>query len=230
VGFDGGGCPEGGKRATELIPEEWTSHLISTRFSAGLDKTHEHLDEREVRFKLFYGLDHEVSGICHTLHPYDLDDHATHRHLLPKTINIHLSHYMLWAALNVLSETPYTGHLIMEQDVRFEEDWAESLGAVLEFLPDDWDLLYLGSCNCRHFAGPDSLLGGGLYSVPSASCLHAYVVRGKALPVLLERCERVWAPIDLSMHQDRSRRGTRALNSYAVFPRLATQLDTRIPE
>ncbi len=65
---------------------------------------------------------------------------------------------------------------------------------------------------------------------PRASCNHAYVVRGSALPVLLDRCEKVWAPIDLSMHEDRTRFGTRMLKSFAVLPRLATQDNTRIPE
>jgi GR25 family glycosyltransferase involved in LPS biosynthesis len=210
------------------IPRHWSVHLLTTRFSPRAEETKKHLRSKDIEFETFLGLNHEISGVDRTAHAYDMDDHLTNRQLLPKTINIHLSHYMLWAGLSLLSDSDDSCHLVLEEDVRFEHDWSDRLEKALTRLPARWDLFYMGSCNCAGLVTEADHRGDGLYRVPRASCNHAYVVRGSALPVLLERCERVWAPIDLSMHEDRTRFGTRMLKSFAVLPRLATQDNTRI--
>ena len=131
-----------------VIPLHWSVHLLTTRFSPRAEETKKHLRSKDIEFETFLGLNHEISGVDHTAHVYDMDDHLTNRQLLPKTINIHLSHYMLWAGLNMLSDSDDSCHLVLEEDVRFDSDWKERLEKALTRLPARWDLFYMGSCNC----------------------------------------------------------------------------------
>ena len=202
--------------------------MLTTRRNAwAVRETLRHLSDFDVKPKLFYGLDHKTTGVHSTIYSYDMDDHDTDRRLSPKSIHIQLSHYMLWSGLQMLGQDCYA---IFEDDVRFVPGWKERMQEAIKSLPDDWDLLYLGSCNCLDSVSDDDRVGADLFRVDRASCLHAYVVRAKVLPVLLERCERVWAPVDLAMHVDTVPGGSRPIVSYAVLPRLAEQFNQHIPE
>lgn len=183
-------------------------------------KTVEHLKGRGIEPQLFYGFDHEVTGL-RTTWTYELDHPGSGYIIGPKIVHMNLGHYMLW---KVASYLPHDVTVIMEDDVRFEEDWREHFDCGIGHLPDDWDLLFLGSC-CVAQRCDNQVIWGRLCRVKYALCTHAYAVRKKALPVFLEKGAKQWTNVDISMALEMMP----SLNCFAFLPRLAHQLDTFIP-
>jgi len=72
--------------------------------------------------------------------------------------------------------------LIFEDDVELCEDFEVKFNDVINKLPEDWDLLYLGGWNkgvMKHYAD-------GLDVAENVVCMHAYMVRGKFLPIAIQ--------------------------------------------
>lgn len=132
-----------------------------------------------------------------------------------------LSHRALWAALLLL---PDDGFLVLEDDARFVADWHSRFALALRDVPDDWDLLYIGSC-CT--SSGRRLVKGEVYKDARPQCLHAYCVRRKALLPLCELVDEagVRKPIDSALPDFSGR-----LRIYTLIPRLVDQCDTILPE
>jgi GR25 family glycosyltransferase involved in LPS biosynthesis len=168
--------------------------------------------------QVFYGINGEEMGL-RTVHPYEVDHPGSGYLISPKHVGLCLSHHMLWGALSLLPDDHF---LILEDDAEFTPGWRDYLAADLPLLPPSWDLFYIGSCNC---AGAErEFIGGGVYRVRWPMCTHAYMVRRKALPILLERHRRVFAPIDLSMMFQ----CLPGMEVFARLPRLVHQRNTDI--
>lgn len=182
-------------------------------------ETQAHLVREGIYAQPFYGFDYQITGL-ETSWTYELDHPGSGYHIGPKMVSMHLSHYLLW---KVLSYLPHDVTVILEDDVRFLRGWREHFDEGVTHLPDDWDLLYIGSC-CAEERRDIQPVWGRLCKINHALCTHAYVVRKKALSVLLEHGQKVWTNIDLSIalccmpH----------LQCFAFLPRLANQLDTVI--
>lgn len=130
-----------------------------------------------------------------------------------------LSHYMLW---KVLSYMPEDSFWILEDDAEFVPDWSNRYHEAMNHVPSDWDIIFIGSC-CT--AGrPSQNLGGGLFEVKYPMCGHALQIRKKALPVLLEVHQRIWAPLDIAMIYD----SLPKLKVYTILPRIVNQRGTFI--
>lgn len=170
--------------------------------------------------EVFIGLDASVTGIDSTKWPYEIDHPGSNYKISNKNINMVLSYLMLWKTLQAFREDAF---VIVEDDVRFDADWKIHFYEGLTHLPEDWDLLYLGSCCCENRAC-NKLIWGRLYKISYALCTHAFAVRAKALPILLDRCEKIWATIDIAI----ALQCMPQLNCYAFLPRLATQFQTDI--
>lgn len=179
-----------------------------------------HLRERGIWPELFHGIDAEVSGL-ETKWTYELDHPGSGYRIGPKLVNMQLSHYLLW---KVASYLPNDIFVIFEDDVRFEPGWKEHFDIGVTHLPEDWDLIYLGSC-CVEERRDNQVIWGRLAKVSGALCTHAYAVRRKALPVFLDNMMKVWANIDIAIQTDVMPH----LNCFAFVPRLAYQHETVIP-
>jgi len=174
-----------------------------------------------IKAEAFYGLDANITGVNGTKHTYEIDHPGSNYHIGEKHINMHLSYLMLWKVLSYIEGDAF---VLLEDDVRLEPDWKAHFDYSISHLPDDWDMLYLGSC-CSAGRSDKQEVWGRLHRVRYALCTHAYAVRKKALPLILNRCEKVWAGTDIALALDCMPH----LNCYAFLPRLATQLDTNIP-
>ncbi len=163
--------------------------------------------------EFFYGINAVKWGLT-TTHPYEVDHPGTGYIMPRKHVGLHLSHWILWQ-LALRSHEDFTS--IMEDDVSLAGDWRPRLNAIVRSAPPDWDILLLGHCNAAN--KPATHVSGQLFDVRYPQCTHWYLVRKKALPILLETQEKVWAPIDLAL----------IFNSYpklkvlAAIPRLAAQ-------
>lgn len=194
--------------------------------------------------EFFYGLHCDVSGLV-TKYPYLRDDPHNNFNMGPKPVGIWLGHYMLWSALNLLPDSHF---MICEIDAKFPNDWHTRIFEALRDVPQDYDLLYVGSCACKNM--PKRQVKGEVFEVMWPVCLHCYIVAKKALPVLIATQRKVYAPIDISLaihsfnrepwpSYAKAKDSTetdpppqtelRAIKVFTVLPRIVEQFDTDIP-
>lgn len=172
-----------------------------------------HLAENGVEWTQFEGIHAEAWGLS-TLIPYDVDAPGSGYIMPQKHVGLHLSHYFLWRKFR---ESGFDVMTVMEDDVNLLHEWQDGFGMAMNNVPDDWDMLFLGSGNT--FDKPKEQVAHNVWRVRWPQCTHLYMVRKKALPVLLSTQKRSWAPIDLSLIFG----SFPHLNVYTVLPRLATQ-------
>jgi hypothetical protein len=181
------------------------------------EATCKHLQEMGIPFEPFYGLDNRVCQLL-PVDTFDIDrvgDKISSTH-----IAAHLTHYLMW---KVLSYMPEDAFWVLEYDAQFEPGWRERYEDAMSVIPDDWDVVFLGSC-CT-VGRPTVHIGKSLYEVKWPLCGHAIMYRKKALPVLLEAHQKVWAPLDIALYHD----SLPKLKVYTILPRMVSQLNTAIP-
>ncbi len=167
----------------------------------------------------FNGWDNSIGGL-RTTHPYEIDAPGSGFIMGQRQTGIYLGHWMLWNYLNTLSDNCF---FIFEDDVLFRPKWRKYLHQDLWDLPADWDLFFPGNC-C--LGGHNNIrITDTLYKTTKAQCCHAYMVKKRVLPFLLEKCQKVWANIDLALLFECEP----FLNTYARIPRLMDQENTEIP-
>lgn len=144
-----------------------------------------------------------------------------------KTIVAGLSHFNIWASIKWMVESATTPHrvfLVVEDDVEFTcNDWKQKLAENLAVLPDDWHVVYIGSC-CTDDVSYHRHVGANLYKLGHGMCTHCYLVNYEGACKLLETNQKVWAPIDVQMVMDSIPR----MNFYGILPRLATQENSNL--
>lgn len=144
-----------------------------------------------------------------------------------KTIVAGLSHFAAWSAIKWMVEAKLTDHrtfLIVEDDVEFlDKNWKSLANDNLQFVPNDWHVVYLGSC-CADPIEDHGYIAANLYRLVRGMCTHAYLVNYEGACKLLETNQKVWGPIDIQMLIDSMPR----MNFYGILPRLATQENTNL--
>lgn len=181
-------------------------------------KAKTHFQERGVNVEFFNGINAEVAGLA-TVHTYEVDNPGTGFRIGYKPTGIWLSHYMLWAALNM---QPDPNFFVLEVDAKFADNWPYRFQTALENVPKDFDMLFIGSCCCQ--GARKKQIAGEVWEVKYPTCFHAYIISKKALPIMLSM-RKVWAPIDLQGQFEVYQH----LKIYAVLPRIVEQFDTIIP-
>lgn len=139
--------------------------------------------------------------------------------LTSKSVGTWISHRTLWAACLLLKDEEF---LLLEDDAFFPSDWATRLSHISREVPSDWDLINIGACCAMD--KPRELITGSIYTVTGGPmCLHAYLVRRRALLTLIETQDEAGcaAPVDISamLHS------YPLLKCYTVLPRIVEQLD-----
>jgi len=179
-----------------------------------------HLKERDWRnVRPFPGIHAERAGL-QTEHVYEVDHPGSKFRMGYKPTGIWLSHYMLWNALSLLHDDYFC---VFETDVKLPEDCHTRVINALNDCPQDFDVLYIGSCCCQ--GRPQSHVKGEVFEVRYPLCTHAIIWARKALPTLIQTLRRCWAPIDIQLAFE----VLPHLKAYAVLPRIIEQHDTIIP-
>ncbi len=183
-----------------------------------------HFAERGIDVQWFYGVHAQRIGVnavvtSAVIAPHDPDQ--THS-IGSMSTGCWLSHRALWAALLLLPDDAF---LVVEDDARFAPDWRGRFDAAVRDVPDDWDVLYVGSC-CT--SGQRTHVKGEVYEEARPQCTHAYCVRRKALLPLCELADEVGVckPVDAML----AHHATPRLRVYTVLPRIADQYDSILPE
>lgn len=186
--------------ATEAAAKHFADVGLKTEFFVGVNAPHLGLET-----KLAYEVDNPGSGF----------------NIGQRCVGCWLSHRTLWAALMLLPEDYF---LVLEDDAKFSEGWSLRLEKALIHAPPDWDMIYVGSC-CTSDK-PQKHIGGDVFEVKYPMCTHGYLVRKKALPVLIETQDaaKLYAPIDISLvfHS------LEKLRVYTVLPQIVDQWGTTL--
>lgn len=183
------------------------------------EKERQHLAERGIACEPFIGLDNLVFRL-NPIDTFDIDRAGDH--IGQKQVCAHMSHYLIW---KVMSYLPDDAFWVLEYDAEFVPQWRFLFNQAMNHAPDDWDMIYMGSCCCGVDPAKWPHLGGGLFEVKWPLCGHAIMYRKKALPVLLEAHQKVWAPLDIAMKHD----SLPKLKVYTILPRIVSQRNTFIP-
>jgi len=196
------------------------SYLITVPgFEARRDATIEHLEARgfcEATIPTrFVGVNGETAGLSCT-NSHTLPDGSIYTPT-PKHASLCLNHWFLWQRMLSESGGSDDFSIALEDDVRFTDNWYGKYAKALEDVPDDWDILFLGSCYARAF--PVAHITGDIWKVEKPNCTHAYCIRHKALPVLIEKCHRIYTNIDWAIIEQ----AIPHLNTFAILPRIADQ-------
>jgi GR25 family glycosyltransferase involved in LPS biosynthesis len=198
------------------------SIVITMRGSNRMSRIQKHFEESGVdNYRFFYGVDGPKSKLATTV-SYEIDKPDSKLFLHPKSLGCFLSHWMLWSALDFCKDTPDAVQ-IFEDDVLLRPRWKETVERALTKLPEDWDILFPGSCCAgdKRKKEYDSNLFEGF-----PLCTHHYIVRKKALKTLIESNEEVCQPIDIQSYY----RSGPLLQSFIIFPRVSDQVDTVFPD
>lgn len=193
--------------------------VISTR--SGNDrflKAANHLDSRGISYERFIGVDWRVSGL-ETRFTYDYDHPGTGFKISSKLVCLSFSHYILWRALE-FCEGDY--FWILEDDSEWDIDWKPRYEQAFSSLPDDWDLLWIGSCCTMN--RPSKKIANNVWEIKYPMCTHAYMVRKKAIPKLVQSLDKIYAPLDVALFLH----AMPDLNVYTILPRLCGQFNTTI--
>jgi GR25 family glycosyltransferase involved in LPS biosynthesis len=178
-------------------------------------------------FHTFNGINGETAGLACTNY-HTLSD-GTQYTPTAKHVSLCINHWFLWKQIHwntnpkIVTKGEYS--LITEDDVRFVPGWYDKLASALQDVPNDWDLLYIGSCYAK--LNGATHVKGDVWETPKPNCTHAYLVRHKALPVLIEKCQRIYTNIDWLMVEQ----AIPHLRTYSILPRIAHQFEMEnLPE
>lgn len=202
-----------------MIPGARTFVLGIPRLAAKREATMAHLTERGIEAERFDAIDCEINGLG-TCHTYEYDNPGTNWNIGPKLVTHALAFRMLWSVCQHLDNDAF---FFFEDDVRFDEDWKVHFDDAMQHIDPGWQVLYVGSC-CTTNRNRRQI-HNRLWEVQYALCTHAFAFRKSAIPIFLESCEKIYAPLDISMIIDVKV----PLKRYAILPRIAHQLDTVIP-
>ena len=179
------------------------------------------LTEQGWEVKPFKGFDNKGEIHLKTNHAYELDHPGSDYRIGPSSIGNILAHWILWRALEAFGEDDY--YHVMEDDVRLREGWKPAYEMAMDSVPDDWDMIYAGSCCILKSNQPH--VKNNIYE-GCPLCTHWYLVRHRALRTLIETNSIAWGPIDIQINQ----RSAPRLKVYSILPRLADQHQTEIGE
>lgn len=173
-----------------------------------------------LRPEFFHGICAKSFGLF-TTHPYLVDDPKRGGSIIPqRQVGCMLSHYMLWSALNLIQDEGI--FLVLEDDAEFPADWDARFWEALNNVPEDADMLFIGSCCTAD--KPKTPVKGDVWEVKWPLATHAYVVWRKALPALLATQRDVYAPVDLALYF----KTLPQLRVYTVLPRIVAQRGTEL--
>ncbi len=155
------------------------------------NETAQHLDSMGIKWERFNGFDNKICRL-NAKDTFDLD--RAGERLEAKHVAATLSHYMVW---KVMEYQPDPFFWVLEYDVRLVHDWMYTYRTAIDNLPEDWDILFLGSCCCK--GRPTTHIGGNIYEVKYPLCGHAIMYRKKALPTLLREHQKINMPLDIAL-------------------------------
>lgn len=130
-------------------------------------------------------------------------------------IGCYLSHLKAWKT-SLHSNKKYV--LVLEDDVILENDTKNKINDLIDFIPHDWDILFLGGCNVYGKKINQKFLKPTKDYFTYNLCCHAMLINKKNINKLLNLMIPMTYPIDnqIRNHFDK-------LNIYYTYPNIINQ-------
>jgi GR25 family glycosyltransferase involved in LPS biosynthesis len=186
-------------------------------------ETAAHLEQHGLDVTWLRGMNGKHAGL-NTAHPYTADDPSGKYRIPSGHVSLCVNHWFAWHFAQLDGRDVA---VFIEDDCRVVDGFMAYLEArlqELEAIDPEWDFCYLG-----HLEGStDSAHKGQCYEWVNGSIAkcksdpygtHCYAVRHKALPLLIDKCERIYANIDIAIWNE----VIPHLRHYALVPPLAGQ-------
>jgi len=183
----------------------------------------ERLGSQGVKFTFFDGMSAPILGVT-AIHMFTRN--VPSGELIPqKSVGIFLSHIALWRAVKLMRDSGLLkaeAVMLCEDDASFDDGWEAALQASLDTIPEDWQLLFLGSSDTGD-AIKGQMLGTNTYRAMPL-CNHCYIVKASAIDELLAACSEIKAPVDIQLFD----RAYGKMYVYAILPRVVHQQGTTL--
>ena len=177
-----------------------------------LEKVTKECDKVGIKFERFSGI--KVSDLSQNI----LDKYIpteTQKYGTDEMIGCGLSHLLIWQDA---VKNNYKNILVLEDDVYFTDDFNEYLKNVMEEVPDDYDILYLGYFDSMY--NPPPICGFNyIYKPIFPLALHAYIISNKGLKKLLNLITKIDNHIDQIIAKNKGN-----LNIYVSQKKIVNQL------
>jgi hypothetical protein len=182
------------------------------------DETVKHLDIEGIEWERFDGFDNQRCRL-NSKDTFDLD--RAGERLEAKHVAATLTHWAAWKVAWYSSEDSWW---FLEFDVRMVPDWSEQYERAMSVMPDDWQVIFLGSCCCK--GRETTHVSENVYEVKYPLCGHAIQIRRSALPTLLHEHQKINMPLDIALYHN----SLPKLRTYCILPRIIEQHNTHLPE
>ena len=155
-----------------------------------LKKVTKECDKVNIKFERFSGI--KVSDLSQNILdkyvPIEIQTYGT-----DGMIGCGLSHLFVWQ--DAIKKN-YKNILVLEDDVYFTDDFNEYLDNIMEELPKDYDILYLGYCELLCRKSKDYGFNY-LYKPIYPLLTHAMIISNKGLKKLIKIITKIVEPIDV---------------------------------
>jgi GR25 family glycosyltransferase involved in LPS biosynthesis len=126
-----------------------------------------------------------------------------------------LSHMNLWN-YSLKYKNKYL--LVLEDDVILEKDIYNKINNLEDYLPENWDVIFLGGCNVYGKKYNEKFIIPTKYDKLYNLCLHAMLINKKSIPKLNSIMKPIMVPID-----NQIRDNYKSLNVFYANPNLINQ-------
>jgi len=169
-----------------------------------------HFEDKKIPVNFFFGIHGPTFGIT-TLKKQREGGFMSQGHT-----GLILSHYMLWSHIKMRgSGIP---SLILEDDAEIPDDFWNKFTSISKQVPDDWELLYLGSNPGSPWEKAEKVVSENIAVMP-AYATHAYMIKPSAVDILLATNHVASEHIDVQI----IRNSLPFLKHYCITPSLITQ-------
>jgi GR25 family glycosyltransferase involved in LPS biosynthesis len=177
-----------------------------------LEKVTKECDKVGIKFERFPGV--KVSDVSQNI----LDEYVpkeTQKYGTDAMLGCCFSHLFVWQ--DAIKKN-YKNILVLEDDVYFTNDFNEYLKNVIEEVPDDYDILYLGYCELLCRKSKDCGFNY-IYKPIYPLNQHAYIVSNKGLKKLVNLITKLEEQIDVLVGKNIDK-----LNAYVSQKKIVNQL------
>ncbi|RHZ82882.1 hypothetical protein Glove_103g141 [Diversispora epigaea] len=157
--------------------------------------------EKITKIAKFHNLDIDFIDAINFEDEKTLKNYLSDPIVSPRHKACYASHYRTY---ELVVSNNYQSALILEDDIDFEVDIKDFLNIVQPFLPDDWEMFYLGNCgvdtsNTIYYHGKVYGTDFVLAKSFSPACTHAYAVSLRGAQNLLKILVNISKPVDLAL-------------------------------
>ena len=135
-----------------------------------------------------------------------VEDEYINKNILDKNHNLlkgqlgcALSHVQLWRKIK---KDNNQFSLILEDDVKFNRNFKKDLRKLIDFLPETWDIIYLGGCNLHGKKYNEKLIYPTKFGARYNLCCHAMLLNRERIGGLIDIMTPIKYPIDNQLRRE----------------------------